>query len=102
MILKFSNKITLNDWHLSGECSDPIWVRRGLPLDDYDRTILVSVRQHQWHKPFSDQLTCYANFYSSLSFLHNHFSQNIEGDLEFAKESVDKFLIRMSKLIAFL
>lgn len=96
MIIQFSSTIELGSWRLlDGSWTDPIWVKLLLP-HDYDQIIIVSVRQ------ISDLQCCYANFYSQLKGLHDHFPTSIDGNLDFAKDYVDKFLIRMSGLKAFL
>jgi len=103
MIIKFSSKIELNGWHQNSSYMDPIYVRKLIPYEDYDEVIVISVRRH-----IASIDKCYANFYSPLSFLHNYFPPNlkepfyIEGNLDFAKNYVDNFLIRMSGLRAFL
>lgn len=99
VIIKFSKDIELADWHTNNDSPFPIWHRKLVPYEDYDEVIIVSVRSlrdNYTHK------CCYANFYSQLSFLHSCFPRGIDGDLEFAKQYVDNFLIKMSKLTAFL
>src|ERR1700679_666767 len=94
MIIQFSPKIELSSWHQNGSYMHPIWGRKLIPYQDYDEVIIISVRM-------LDTTNWYANFYSELAFLHKYFPQSVEGDLEFAKNEVDNFLIRMSKLVPF-
>lgn len=105
MVIKFG-KIELDEWCSQEDYSygtEIMWYRKLIPYQDYDSTIMVNVR-------ILGANYCYANFYSQLAFLHKYFPTNIEdgfstsmkGDLEFAKNYVDKFLIRMSGLTAFL
>jgi hypothetical protein len=101
MIINFSKDIKLESWlceirdDVYGE-EESIWTRKLVPYADFDWTTMVSVRKNLWAPK------CYANFYSQLSFLHDHFPKFVEGDLEFSKRYVDNFLIKMSGLTAFL
>lgn len=108
MIIKFSKHLSLSDWQSTndpvwhsgddGSFGETIWYRKLIPYQDYDSTIIVNVRT-------IDANHWYVNFYSQLVFLHKYFPCNLpdgfEGDLDFAKNHVDNFLIRMSKLTAF-
>jgi hypothetical protein len=108
LIIKIG-KIELNNWQPNGSYEDLIWYRKIIPYENYDDTIKVAVRK--WdildsanNRPnkLDPKKYCYANFYSQLRFLHDYFPPVIEGDLEFAKNYVDNFLVRMSKLLIFL
>lgn len=106
MIIKFSNLVSLSEWKSNTSRfmtlepasykQEIIWSRHLIPYKDYDNVILVSVRKVIYDK------CCYANFYSQLKLLREYFPENIEGDLSFAKDYVDNFLIRMSNLKAYL
>jgi len=104
MIINFSNKVQLGEWTDAtpiGILSSNSFHRIYKMNDRY--LIGVSVREHQWHKSISpDRKSSFAMFYHDLSILHDYFPPNFEGDLEVAKQSVDNFLIKMSRLTAFL
>lgn len=88
MIIEFSKNTELSDWIFQNEA----WcVRR-----DAYHNVVVSVGKYLY------QSGCFAIFFLQLDFLHNYFPKFIDGDLEFSKDYVDQFLIKMSKLTAFL
>lgn len=99
MKLKFGN-IQLCEWQSYGSIKKPediYWARDFYPSDTY-RDLAISIRKY-----FTLNRR-HVIFYGSIGFLNDHFSQCIKGDsdLELAKEQVDKFLIRMNKLMVFL
>ena len=108
MIIKFSKNIELSDWTLNPQpdikpypLSDT-WHRIYRITGNQD-VIGVSVKELHWGKTFNlNYRKSYAMFYHQLSFLHDCFPIQIDGDLEFAKNYVDNFLIKMSGLTAFL
>jgi hypothetical protein len=103
MIIQFG-QIQLDEWCRSHSYLHTdhqiIWRRRKLiPYQEtyLDQATMVNIRQ------YTDSDGCYVNFYHQLSFLHNYLGNNaIKGDLDFTKNYVDTFLIRMNKLTAFL
>lgn len=103
MIITFRNSIVLGEWEHNGLffSNQKIWKRNLIPTSEgLVPTAMVYVRD-KVSNPLGGY-HCYANFYHQLSFLHEYFPDGIEGDLEFAKEHVDNFLIKMSKLAPFL
>jgi len=107
MIIKFSKDVELSDWTLNPQPDSPIhplsehW-HRIYKTQENQYVIGVSVKQLYWATAFAPNYKkSYAMFYHSLSYLHNCFSDNIDGDVEFAKQQVDQFLIRMSNLTSF-
>lgn len=94
-------KVELTDWYSHGSIKHGTkhWARyRNFSADDdSDSTTIISI-----HNNMGVVNKCYVNFYRPLAFLHDHFISDIEGDLEFSKIQVDQFLIRMSRLTAFL
>ena len=87
--------------NLTGQLKSPkiyiYWARDFYPSDTYG-DLAISIRK------YFTLNRCHVIFYGSIGFLNDHFSQCIKGDsdLELAKEQVDKFLIRMNKLMVFL
>ncbi|SRR5260370_23093762 len=99
MIIRFSKNIELSDWYAHGGLYDLNWHR-----DDnlnYDAPqALVQLRRYDQNN--GAKPSCYVYFYGPLSFLHNYFPDEIDGDLQFSKNYVDKWLIKMSRLLAFI
>ena len=92
MIIKFGN-FTLGEWTIIGDYH-------------YRRT---GTQQYPMVKlqPIIDEYMGYINeyyvhFYSELSCLSSLFPNKIDGDVYFAQEQVDQFLIKMSNLKAFI
>jgi hypothetical protein len=87
MIIKFG-KIELSDWEQMGEY---YYRRAGIQNSPYVKL-----------QPIWDETGWLVHFYNPLAFLHHHFPVSIKGDINFTKDCVDKFLIRMSGLAAFI
>jgi hypothetical protein len=108
MIIKFSKNIELSDWTLNPQPDIKVYSRsdhwhRIYKTQENQYVIGVSVKQLHWGKLIVPNYNkSYAMFYHQLSCLHACFPSDIAGDLEFAKNYVDNFLIKMSGLAAFL
>jgi hypothetical protein len=98
MIIKFSKDIELSDWkeHPSG------WVRYNLKLlndgSEYHERALVQIY-------FKDKKVRHVRFYESIFHLdkiYNPDNISLDWNLDFTKNCVDNFLIKMSKMKAFI
>lgn len=108
MIIKFGKNIELSDWTDNPQDDVPQLksvkaFHRLYRMKDNRHVIGISVKELTWAKLIDHNYErCYAMFYHDLSFCHDYFPHNIEGNLDFAKEFVDNFLIKMSGLTAFI
>jgi hypothetical protein len=100
MKIKIGN-VELSDWYSDGSIKHgtQYWARYCYFSTDSDSDVSTTI---SIHINTLAPTQCYVNFYQPLAFLHDYFTQDIEGDLEFSKIQVDNFLIRMSGLTAFL
>jgi hypothetical protein len=96
--------IELGEWEKDTVSGQPWWYRckSGTGKDQFGDTfvdtvdiIMVGVRET------IDSTIYYATFYYELFWLHEHFPYLCDGDLETAKRHMDDFLLRMSRLTAF-
>jgi hypothetical protein len=101
MKIQFSRDLILEDWSSNSDNfnSETIWYRYR-KSNIYNDNILVTLRKVKVEE-FS---YCYSNFYNELYFLHyDRYGDPYKWnpDFEIAKQEVDNFLIRMSKLKSF-
>lgn len=104
MIIKFGN-FELSEWaystphrYSSAKSFHRLYQRR-----DGVEVVGVSVREYMWARSIDPEYSykCFAMFHHDFLFFDRIFPRDIDGDLEFAKECVDKFLIKMASLRAF-
>jgi hypothetical protein len=102
MIIQFNKNITLSEWDFR------FGYQYKRNLNEYNLhnketseevRILITIRDGY----FGDNKH-YIYFYHDLYYLNNIFDERVvvDGDIDFAKKSVDEFLIRMSHLTAFI
>jgi hypothetical protein len=94
MIIKFSKNVELKDWELVG---DGIQYRSIADKTFNRRFIMIVIIEE-----YKDNDICYISFGRDPLSLEGIIPSEINGDLEFAKNSVDNFLIRMSGLTVFM
>jgi len=108
MIIKFGKNIELSEWNNNSQ--DDLSVLRSINsfhriyrMQNNRYVIGVSVRELTWSKLIDNNYQkCYAMFFHDLTFLQEYFPHHIDGDLDFTKNYVDNFLIKMSGLTVFM
>lgn len=104
MIIKFSKDIELSEWIKDISPSyKTVGFYRAYKRQDGIEVAGVSVREYSWAKSIDPSFAykCFAMFHHDLLVYDQIFPRDIEGDLDFAKDFVDKFLIKMAGLRAF-
>src|SRR5271167_287395 len=99
MIIQFNKDLALDEWAFRLSINS-YWYRSG---SNESTKLKIFVLLRSWP---GDGLNYYADFHYDLYFLSDVFNsiyadKELSGDIDFAKKSVDDFLIRMSKLNAF-
>lgn len=98
MIINYSSNLILSDWQSREAKSQSAWIKCKIINNNIIEPALVSIIKWQ-----NEDNKLYVNFYNELHILHPLFNVSvINGDLETLKDYIDNFLLRLSKVAAFI